>query len=233
MNRRILVIDDEEAVRNAFKLALEDSPVTVDVTGSGAAGLELVARRNYDLVYLDLKMPGLNGLETITRLRAINAHVPVYIITAFYPEFLEQLRSETVRNLGFELLRKPIGLDEIVSITMNILDMASNEAKVQGQEMYAFRIYIASPPEGAKAINEGFNGAIKHLLGGDRFTTEIFNVLESPERAVADNILATPTIIRKNPSPEARVTGDCTDMARVLERLGLPGPSPLSEKHPG
>lgn len=129
MNRHVLVIDDEEAIRKSFQLALEDYPVTVDVAGSGSEGLDLFARRKYDLVYLDLKMPVMNGVATIRQLRALNAEVPVYIITAFYPEFLDQLRSKEVQNLGFELLRKPIGLEEIGVITMTALRDVSTGSK--------------------------------------------------------------------------------------------------------
>jgi len=126
MNKHILVIDDDEAIRKAFKLALEDCPVAVDTAASGAEGLEKAAVRKYDLIYLDLKMPGLNGVETLKRIRTADAEVPIYIITAFYPEFLDQLRAEPVRELNFELLRKPIGSEAIMSITKNVLEKTNH-----------------------------------------------------------------------------------------------------------
>ena len=122
MSKHILVIDDEAAIRKSFQLALEDCPVLVDTAASGNEGLTMATARRYDVIYLDLKMPGLNGVETLKRLRARDADIPIYIITAFYPEFLDQLKSEAVQRLGFELLRKPIGSEDIVSLTMEILN---------------------------------------------------------------------------------------------------------------
>ena len=103
MNKHILVIDDD-AIRKSFQLALGDHPVRVDVAASGAEGVDMVSRQPYHLIYLDLKMPGMNGVETLKRIRAMNDDVPIYIITAFYPELLDQLKSEDVRRLDFELL---------------------------------------------------------------------------------------------------------------------------------
>jgi len=51
----------------------------------------------------------------------------------------------------------------------------------------------------------------------------VINVLESPDQAVADGILVTPTIVRETPGPGTRVIGNCSDMASVLARLGLSG----------
>lgn len=126
MNKQILVIDDDDAIRKSFQLALEDHPVRVDVAASGTEGIDKAARQPYDLIYLDLKMPGLNGVETLKRLRAMNADVPIYIITAFYPEFLDQLKSEDIRCLDFELLRKPIGAEDIMSLTLSIIGVPVN-----------------------------------------------------------------------------------------------------------
>jgi DNA-binding NtrC family response regulator len=124
MIKRILVIDDDEAVRKVFLLALEETQFQVDTAPSGEKGMEMVGEQSYDLVYLDLKMPGLSGMDTLNQLRKINPDVPVYIITAYYGEYAEQLNQAKKTGLKFELMMKPLTMDQIVSLTRGILDGA-------------------------------------------------------------------------------------------------------------
>ena len=78
----------------------------------------------YDLVFLNLNMPGLNGVETLRELRARDKNVPVYIQTAFHAAFADQLRQAAKDGMDFEILKKPLGSDQIVSITKGILEGA-------------------------------------------------------------------------------------------------------------
>ena len=121
MRRRILVIDDEEAIRKSFVLALEDSEYHVDTAESGEKGVEMARISEYDLVFLDLKMPGLDGVATLRQMRRIDEDVPVYIITAFHQEFFDQLKSLQKDGIDFEVFRKPMEIDQIVLITDGIL----------------------------------------------------------------------------------------------------------------
>lgn len=122
MTKRILVIDDERSIRRSFELALEDTDYTVETAKSGDRGIELFHKEGYDLVYLDLRMPGLNGVETLRTLRRIDAEVPVYIITAFYDEFFGELKTAGEEGLDFDVLRKPIDAEEIMRITQGVLE---------------------------------------------------------------------------------------------------------------
>lgn len=119
--KRILVIDDEEAIRKSFILALEDTGYLVDTAASGEEGVRMEGEENYDLIFLDLKMPGLNGPETLRGLRKIDADVPVYIITAFYEEFFEELKDVERDGVEFELLRKPFSSQQILLTVESVL----------------------------------------------------------------------------------------------------------------
>ena len=122
MPKRILVIDDEEAVRKAFLLALEDTDYEVDTAESGAKGIEFKKNKSYDLIFLDLKMPEMNGVETLLKLRKMDEEVAVYIVTAFYGEFFEELERAEEDGVYCEVLRKPISADEIVLVSKSILE---------------------------------------------------------------------------------------------------------------
>lgn len=122
MSKRILVIDDEEAIRKSFLLALEESGYEVDTAESGEAGIEMQRKTKYDLIFLDLNMPGISGVETLREIRKQEPGLPVYIVTAFYREFLKDLTSVEKDGIGFELLKKPIGADEILLVTKGALE---------------------------------------------------------------------------------------------------------------
>jgi len=121
MPKRVLVIDDDQAVRKSFELALEDTGLHLETAESGLKGLELLQEDRYDLVVLDLKMPEINGVETLKRIRQMNSTLPVYILTAFHREFLEPLRLARSEGLDFELIRKPIDSTQIVQLTKGAL----------------------------------------------------------------------------------------------------------------
>jgi DNA-binding response OmpR family regulator len=121
MNKQILVIDDDEAIRKSFKLALDEAGYRVDTAESGETGIKRAQQAIYDMIFLDLKMPGLNGVQTLRELRKFHAAVPVYIVTAFHKEFFKDLKILTNDGIEFELLRKPIGSDEILELTDSVL----------------------------------------------------------------------------------------------------------------
>lgn len=121
MNDDILVIDDDSAVRKAFQFALDDSPYQLDTAASGEEGIANVNKKKYKVIFLDLKMPGLTGVQTLRELRKIDPDVPIYIITAFYKEYLTDLQDLRQEGIKFELLRKPLGGDEILIIINCVL----------------------------------------------------------------------------------------------------------------
>ena len=114
--KRVLVIDDNEGVRESFRAALEDGGYAVTTADSGSAGLESAARWRPDLIFLDLKMPGLSGVETLQRLHEICPHTPVYLVTGFYGEFVTPLRELQRAGIDFNLARKPLSAGEIKAI---------------------------------------------------------------------------------------------------------------------
>ncbi len=116
MSMNILVIDDEEVIRKSFILALEGTGYNVETAESGEQGIEKARETNFDLIFLDLRMPGLDGVETLRELWKMGQTVPIYITTAFYDDFLDRLQSATDDAISFYLLKKPVDGDEIRSM---------------------------------------------------------------------------------------------------------------------
>ena len=116
MSINILVIDDEEVIRKSFILALDGTGYNVETAESGEKGIEKARETNFALIFLDLRMPGLDGVETLRGLWEIGQTVPIYITTAFYDDFVDQLESATDDGISFYLLKKPVDGDEIRSI---------------------------------------------------------------------------------------------------------------------
>jgi len=122
MSRRILVVDDNESVRKSFTMALESTDYEVDTVESGEKGIEMARDTKYDLIYLDLNMPGLDGVETMRKLKEMMENVPFYILTAFHEEYEDRLNEAEEEGIVFQLLRKPIGIEQIIRYTKIIME---------------------------------------------------------------------------------------------------------------
>ena len=122
MSKRILVVDDDPVVRESFGLALEDTTYQVDMAESGEEGVEKARNTKYDLIFLDLKMPGMNGVEALRELRKISLKVSIYVVTAFSKEFFDELTRAEEEGIAFELLQKPIERHRILLAAETVLE---------------------------------------------------------------------------------------------------------------
>jgi DNA-binding response OmpR family regulator len=80
--RNILIVEDEQKIADTLKLGLTENGYHVDVAYDGTIGLKLFEAYPFNLVVLDINLPGINGYELCRRIRAKNAHVPVILLTA-------------------------------------------------------------------------------------------------------------------------------------------------------
>ena len=116
MSIRILVIDDEETIRKLFISTLGGTGYQVETAESGEQGIEKARETKFNLIFIDLKMPGIDGVETLRELWKMGQTVPIYIITAFYNDFIDQLQSAANDAISFQVIKKPVSVDEIRSI---------------------------------------------------------------------------------------------------------------------
>ena len=120
----ILVVDDKELIRTLFKETLEELGHTVMVAKTGSEGLELVKQRDFDLVFLDLKMPGMVGDELFGLIKAIKPGLPVTIITG-YPD--SGMMARALAQAPFGVMNKPFTESDIIAAVNIFLQSATEE----------------------------------------------------------------------------------------------------------
>ncbi len=146
---RILVVEDEKGVAGFIQKGLEEERYTVDLSGDGSEGLSLAVMNQYDLIILDVMLPGMNGIEVCRRIRKQGIKTPVMMLTAkdsvtdkvlgldsgaddyltkpfLFEEFLARVRALT--------RRKPIDLVELSCRELR-LDIGSHKAYVGKSEI--------------------------------------------------------------------------------------------------
>ncbi|MBA7679517.1 Transcriptional regulatory protein ZraR [subsurface metagenome] len=123
MNKHILVIDDDIGIRESLFLVLNDAGYQVDTVESGEQGIEKIKRNNYDLIFLDIKMAGMDGIQTLREIRKMGKKIPVYIITAFQKEYFRQLEGAMQDGVDFEVIEKPFDRKRLLSLVEDILEI--------------------------------------------------------------------------------------------------------------
>jgi excisionase family DNA binding protein len=115
---RILVVDDEQAVRDLLAKTLTLADYDVDAVGDGPAALERLRAATYDLLITDLKMPGMDGLSVIREARKLASDLPVIVITGYSTE----ASAIEAINLGVAgYLTKPFRLPRILAAAARAL----------------------------------------------------------------------------------------------------------------
>ena len=118
---KILIVDDDEGVTQTFARMLRLEGYQVRTAVSAEKGLQEAEQSHPDAIILDLRMPLIDGLGFLRRLRAFEEHstTPVAIVTGDY--FLDDSISNELRELGAELRYKPLWLEDLVGLARNLL----------------------------------------------------------------------------------------------------------------
>jgi DNA-binding NtrC family response regulator len=115
----LLVIDDEEDLRDMIAFVLRRDGFEVVPVDGGAAALNRLQVRAFDLAITDLKMPGMNGMEVLTELKKIDAAMEVIVITGYASE---QTAAECTARGAYGYLRKPFDISELRSLVERALE---------------------------------------------------------------------------------------------------------------
>ena len=119
MKSRILVIDDEAEIRRSVRMILEYEGYDVIEASSGPEGVTLAEREAPDLVFLDIKMPGMDGLDALQRIKAASETLPVVIISG---HGTVSTAVEATKLGAFDFIEKPLASERVLVTIRNALD---------------------------------------------------------------------------------------------------------------
>jgi len=139
--RHVLVIDDDAVVGRSFDRVLSGKGYDVDTALTGEEGLRDIDARDYDLVFTDIKMPGIDGLEVAERIREKCPWTPVVVITGYGTDENEA-KASVLGVKGF--VRKPLTPEIIESVTLKALE-TPKESDEAANEPHAEVKVVAEP----------------------------------------------------------------------------------------
>lgn len=112
----ILIVDDESSIRDAFYLILQDY-YSLDNAASGEAAVKKIVDKKVDLVFLDIRMPGIDGIETLKKIKSIDDTIEVVMVTAVNDV---QKAGEAIKIGANDYILKPFDVEEILYLTKKL-----------------------------------------------------------------------------------------------------------------
>jgi two-component system nitrogen regulation response regulator NtrX len=177
VSRRVLVVDDEKGVREALKQVLEFEEIEVQTCASGFDALQAYTEFRPHLVFLDVKMQGMDGLEVLKRLREQDAHAQVVMISG---HGTIQTAVEATQLGAYDFLEKPLDTDRILLTLRNALqhvELAVENVRLRAEVEARYEIVGSSKaikgvieriekvaPTPARVLITGENGTGKELV---------------------------------------------------------------------
>ena len=176
---RILIIDDEKAIRNTLKEILEFENYTVDQAEDGPAGLDLLIQQKYDVVLCDIRMPKMDGLEVLSRAQAMGTDAAFIMVSAHGSI---DTAVDATKKGAYDFLSKPPDLNRLLVTVRNALDRTKlvSETKTlkkklsvaKGSEMVGSSAALGAvrkaiekvAPTDARVLITGPNGAGKEMV---------------------------------------------------------------------
>jgi len=173
---KILIIDDERSIRNSLKEILADEGYDVDVAENGLAGCEMVDKEKYSVIFCDIKMPEMDGIEVLAKLTSMGVDAAIVMISGHGDI---QTAVECIKKGAFDFIQKPLDLNRILITIKNATEKVSLvketrilKKKVYGQEMVGQSepiVHIKEmidkvAPTDARVLIIGSNGTGKELV---------------------------------------------------------------------
>ena len=179
MANSILIIDDEKSIRGTLKEILEYEKYQVDEAEDGMKGLALMEKKRYDIVLCDIKMPKMDGMEVLSKIREKGMDSPVVMISGHGNV---ETAVESLKNGAFDFIEKPLDLNRVLVTIRNAMDQSTlvEETKVlkrkinkklstdiigEGKAIAEIKAMINKvAPSDARVLITGGNGSGKELV---------------------------------------------------------------------
>jgi len=156
-NERVLIVDDDESVRWVLKKSLEKEGIETVLAKNAAEALERIKEEDIAIVLMDIRMPGMSGLDALDKIQADGHGISVIIMTA---QATMQNAIEAMRRGAFDYITKPFDLDEV-----NILLKKAIEVRRLSQEVTALRAEVREKYEGGLIGNTAAMQEIYKTIG--------------------------------------------------------------------
>lgn len=145
----ILVVDDELSIREFLQIMLKREKMFVDVACDGEEALKLLETKNYDLVISDIKMPKVDGLELLSRVKLLDPHALMLMITAHGST---ELAVEAMKKGAYDFLTKPFKIDDVKlriekALENRVLVQENSRMRKELGEKFSFANIVGSSPQ--------------------------------------------------------------------------------------
>lgn len=175
MPNKALVIDDESFTLDLFEFQLKSQGFEVTTASSGTAGIELLEKRDFDVIMTDLNMPDLNGIEMVRRSRAIRPLTEIIVVTG---DDSSERAVEAIREGAFDYILKPVDFDKLFTAVRNAVE---SKRQAETNERQAAEIKRLRDRLSSRTSFEG-------VIGGARSMQNIYEIIENVAESDA-NIL--------------------------------------------
>lgn len=127
----ILIVDDDTEIRYSLDRVLASRGYRITTAGSGEDGIKVLKESDPDVVFLDIRMDGMSGLEALQHMRAANKRVPIILMTAFGTA---QTAIEAMKYGAFDYIMKPFDPDRVLALVQNALKAADDLRRAAGYQ---------------------------------------------------------------------------------------------------
>lgn len=173
---KILIIDDERSIRNSLKEILADEGYDVDVAENGLQGCSMVEKEKYDIIFCDIKMPEMDGMEVLDRLNQMGIDAAIVMISGHGDI---DTAVDCIKKGAFDFIQKPLDLNRILITIKNatekvhlVKETRILKKKVYGQQMigesepilHIKEMIDKVAPTDARVLIIGSNGTGKELV---------------------------------------------------------------------
>ncbi len=118
---KVLVVDDQIGMLETFTDILEDKGFNVVTADDGFAAIERVKEQSFDIIFMDIKMPGINGVQTFREIKKINPKIAVVMMTAYS---VEDLIEEAIAEGAYTVVYKPFDINKVIQTIEKVLETA-------------------------------------------------------------------------------------------------------------
>jgi CheY-like chemotaxis protein len=228
MSREILLVEDDDDTRQLLAVALEAQGYRVAQAGDAERGLEALRGGHFDMVLSDYDLPGKTGaamLRDAHRAGLLDGASTLIVTAHPDPDGVEDVT----------LVRKPLDLEKFLLQVRGILDSrperpstaaAPAEDPEPGEPAaeVELTLYVSSFSPPSLKARRNMERLLKDFP--DHIVFDVCDLAENPQRAENDNVVFTPTLLKRRPEPRAWILGDLSDPAVVTDLLHMCGVEP-------